>query len=201
VGAQSPPRPDLVALAFHLLEFLGLMVALGALVVRRLAALQPRLEWAVMPLRIALIGGVAGAIGLAVAGPPRSLLIGTVHLASAGIWGGGIVAMTFLRPPQGWSGPQARMLVERFARVAVIAFLVTALTGVIQATDRLNDVSDLWTTAYGLVLSGKVAGVAAMGALSLAWRRGLPVVRLDAAAVIAVVVITAALAAFPQLQP
>lgn len=190
-------RPDLVAAAFHLLEFLGLLVAVGSLVVRRLAALSPRIDWAQAPLAIPVAGAVAGVVGLVATGPPRSLLIGSVHLVSAGIWAGGILTMTFLRPPQGWGGADARLLLERFARVALIAFGVTALTGVIQATDRIHDVSDLWSTAYGLVLSFKVLGVAAMGALSLAWRRGLPLARLDAAAAVIVVGATALLAAFP----
>lgn len=164
---------------------------------RRLATLEPRIDWARPPLVIPAAGAVAGVVGIVATGPPRSLLIGSVHLLAAGIWAGGILTMAFLRPPQGWRGADASLLVERFARVALIAFGVTALTGVIQATDRLHDVSDLWTTAYGLVLSFKVLGVAAMGALSLAWRRGLPVARLDAGAAIVVVGTTALLAAFP----
>ena len=189
------PRPDLVAIGFHLVEFIGLLLAIGSLVVRRLASLRPRLDWARPNRAIPVAGAIAGAVGLLVAGPPRSLLIGSVHLLSAGMWGGVILTMAFLRPPGGWRGVEGRILVERFARVAVIAFAVTAFTGVIQATDRLRDISDLWTTAYGLVLSSKIAWVAVMGGLSLAWRRGLPVGRLDAAAVIVVVVATAVLAA------
>jgi copper transport protein len=194
---RSPARPDFLGLAFHLLEFLGLLLAIGSLVVRRLATLRPPLDWARLAVPIPLAGAVAGAIGLLVAGPPRSALIGSIHLVSAGIWGGGILAMTLLRPPGGWRGGEGVALIERFARVAVIAFLVTVLTGVIQATDRLQNLTDLWTTTYGLVLSCKCASVAVMGALSLAWRRGLPVVRLDAAAAILVVVLTALLAALP----
>jgi copper resistance protein D len=176
-------------------------VGIGSLVVRRLASLRPRIEWAMPPLGLPAAGFVAGAVGLIAAGTPRSILIGGVHLLSAGIWAGGILVMAFLRPPRGWTGAEARQLVERFARVALIAFGVTALTGVVQATDRLHDVSDLWTTAYGVVLTWKIAGVAAMGALSLAWRRGLPAVRLDAAAAVFVVATTALLASFPPPQP
>ena len=142
-----------------------------------------------------MAGTLAGAFGLYAAGPPRSLLIGAVHLLSAGMWAGGILAMALLRPPGGWGSVEGRELVERFARVAVIAFGITALTGVIQATDRLNDLSELWTTAYGVVLSLKVAGVLAMMALSLAWRRGMAAARLDAAAVVLVVAATAVLTA------
>ncbi len=143
-------------------------------------------------------GAAAGALGLLVVGPPRDLLIGTVHLLSAGLWAGGILAMATLRPPGGWGSAEARELVERFARIALIAFGVTALTGAIQATDRLNDLSDLWTTVYGEVLSLKVVAVLVMMALSLSWRRGMPATRLDAAAAVVVVGLTAVLAAFPM---
>jgi putative copper export protein len=113
------------------------------------------------------------------------------------MWAGGILAMALLRPPGGWTGPEARPLIERFARVAVIAFGVTVLTGVLRATDRIHDFADLWTSTYGLLLLFKVAGVLAMALLSLAWRRGLPVARLDAAVTVVVVAATALLAAFP----
>ncbi|HKW59370.1 MAG TPA: CopD family protein [Candidatus Dormibacteraeota bacterium] len=195
-GPSRPP-PDFVAAAFHWLEYLGLLVAIGSLVVRRLAGLKPRIEWAEPPLAVTIAGALAGLIGLVATWPPRSILIGGVHVLSAGMWAGGILVMAFLRPPGGWNGTETRLLIERFARVALIAFVVTAFTGVIQATDRLHDVTDLWTTAYGLTLSVKVVWVAVMGALSLAWRRGLPVARLDAAAAIVVVTVTALLAAIP----
>lgn len=184
--------------AVHLLEFLGFLWAIGALVVWRLAGQAPRMAWAQPPLWFPIAGAIGGAVMLLIAGPPRSLFIGSVHLLSAGIWAGGILVMGMLRPPGGWTGPDGRQLVERFARVALIAFGVTALTGVIQATDRLHDLSDLWTTSYGAVLSLKVAGVLVMSALSLAWRRGLPTARLDAAAALIVVAVTAILAAFPS---
>ena len=62
---------------------------------------------------------------------------------------------------------------------------------------KLQDVADLWTTAYGEVLTVKVLGVLAMVAVSLAWRRGSPMARSDAAIAVAVVGLTALLAAFP----
>ena len=107
------------------------------------------------------------------------------------------MALASLRPPDGWSSPQARALIERFARVALLAFAVTALTGVLEAGEQLRDVSDLWTTTYGLVLLVKCAAVLAMLGLSLAWRAGRPVARLEALAAILVVGATALLAAFP----
>jgi putative copper export protein len=113
------------------------------------------------------------------------------------MWAGGILALGSLRPPGGWRSADAKALVGRFERVAQVAFAVTALTGVLRATEQLSDLSDLWTTAYGEVLAVKIFGVMAMLAVSVAWRRGSPLARLDAAIAIAVVGVTALLAAFP----
>ena len=120
-----------------------------------------------------------------------------LHVLSAAMWGGGILALASLRPPEGWRSAEARALVARFERVAQVAFAITVLTGVLRATDQLQDVSDLWTTTYGGVLAVKVLGVLAMVVISLAWRRGSPLARLDAAVTIGVIGATALLAAFP----
>jgi len=90
-------------------------------------------------------------------------------------------------------------MLERFGRVAFIAFAVTALTGVLRATEELRGLSDLWATQYGVVLSAKSAGVVVMIAMSaLVWRRGLPLARAEGAVVLLVLVANAVLAAFPM---
>ena len=90
------------------------------------------------------------------------------------------------------------MLLQRFGRVAPIAFGITALTGVLRATEQLGGVSDLWSTTYGQVLIFKSAGVLVMLALSaLALRRGVSVARLEAMVAVLVVGATALLAGFP----
>jgi putative copper export protein len=125
-------------------------------------------------------------------------LADALHVLSAGMWAGGILALASLHPPDGWKGPEARLLLERFAGVALIAFAVTALTGVLRATEQLASLSDLWTTSYGVVLTVKSLGVVVMLALSsLVWRRGLPVARLEAGVAALVIALTALLAAYP----
>ena len=57
-----------------------------------------------------------------------------IHVLSAAMWGGGILALASLRPPEGWRSADARALVGRFERVAQVAFAVTALTGALRAT-------------------------------------------------------------------
>jgi putative copper resistance protein D len=121
-----------------------------------------------------------------------------LHVLSAGMWAGGILALASLSPPGGWRGPEARELLGRFSQVALIAFGVTALTGVLRATEQLNSVSELWTTPYGIVLALKAGGVGVMIVLSaLAWRRRRPVLRMEAAVMVLVVGATALLASFP----
>ena len=121
-----------------------------------------------------------------------------LHVVSAGMWAGGILALASLRPPGGWGGEEAHVLLDRFGRIAFIAFGVTALTGVLRATEQLVQVSDLWTTTYGVVLTLKSAGVLVMAALSaLGWRRGFPVARMETATTAAVVALTALLASIP----
>ena len=121
-----------------------------------------------------------------------------LHVLSGGMWAGGILALATLRPPGGWRGAEARALLDRFAGVALIAFAVTALTGVLRATEQLHGLADLWTTYYGIVLALKSVGVGAMLLLSLAWRRGLPVARFEAGVAALVVAATAIPASFPN---
>lgn len=120
-----------------------------------------------------------------------------LHVLSAGMWGGGVVALATLRPPEGWKSPEAILLLDRFGRVAVLAFAVTALTGVLRATEQLSAVSDLWTTTYGIVLALKGLAVVLMLVLGVMWRRSGIVRVLDPIVVIAVIAATGLLAAIP----
>ena len=130
--------------------------------------------------------------------PAGAVFADAVHVLSAAIWAGGIVALATLEPPEGWGSAEARVLLERFGRVAMIAAGVTALTGVLRATEQLHGLSDLWMTAYGVVLALKVAGVLAVVVLSVLWRRGLAVGRVEAMVVVGVALATAALATLPS---
>jgi putative copper export protein len=121
-----------------------------------------------------------------------------IHVLSAAMWAGGILALATLHPPEGWRGAEARALLDRFGGVALIAFAVTALTGVLRASDQLGDFSGLWTTTYGEVLALKSLGVGIMLVLSaVAWRRGVSLARVEAIMAVLVVGATAVLAAYP----
>jgi copper transport protein len=153
----------------------------------------------VAPLALFAAASVAFAGHAADVQPPAGAIFAdALHVLSAGVWAGGIMVLASLRPPGGWSGEEGRALLSRFGRVALIAFAVTALTGVLDATSQLREVSDLWTTSYGLVLSAKSFGVLMMLIVSAsAWLRGYGHVRFEAAVAVLVIAATAALAAYP----
>ena len=122
-----------------------------------------------------------------------------IHVLSAGMWAGGILVLATLRPPGGWGGGDGRTLLLRFGRIAFLAFAVTALTGALRATEAIGNLSDLWATPYGLVLSAKTAGVLVMVAASaLVWRRGFRYARAEGVLVVLIIAATAVLAAFPM---
>lgn len=239
--------PDLIAAVLHWLEDLGLLGAVGALVVRRLGRNQPRVHWARPRIDVALGAALVGGIGLVALDrslpwpavirilaealallcclrgwpyvAPLAVLAAAIlpltghaarvepaagaefadalHILSAGVWAGGILALASLQPQGGWRGTEGRRMLERFSRVALIAFGATALTGVLRATEQLASVSDLWATPYGIVLAVKAGGVGVMIALSTLALRRRPVMRAEAAVLVLVVGVTALLASFP----
>lgn len=190
-------------------QFLGIALAGGAvlLVDQRQWVVAVRVAAEGLALLFCLRGrpyvapfAVLAAALLAVSGHARGAgaqFADVLHVMSAAMWAGGILALASLRPPDGWNRPEARLLLERFGRVALIAFGITALTGLLRATESLNGVTDLWTTNYGVVLLVKAFGVLLMLGLSALWRRGRPVAGWDASVGAFVVGLTAILATFP----
>jgi copper transport protein len=160
------------------------------------AARWPRL--AAVPLGAALVALAAAGHAAAVQPAPLGVAVTVLHLASAGLWAGGILALAVQRPPGGWRAREGRRLLARFSPVAVAAFTVTAATGVLQGAEELSGLRDLVATAYGQVLSLKVLAVLLMVPLSvLAWRRIRPIPRVEAVLALVVVGASALLAAFP----
>ena len=174
----------------------------AARVAAELAALVMCLRWGpgAVPAGFAAVLLLAPAGHAAGAQPILpAILVDELHVASAGIWAGGVLVLATLRPPDGWRSPQGQDLLTRFGRVAMVAFAFTALTGLLRATEELTGFSDLWQTVYGVVLVAKSAGVLAMlGLAAVTWRRGVPLARSDAVVALAVIAATGLLAAFPN---
>ncbi|MEA2567039.1 MAG: hypothetical protein QOD49_2216 [Actinomycetota bacterium] len=179
--------------------------AAGWVRVARVAAEAVALALCVLGRRMVAPVALFAAVSLAFAGhaatqgqPAGPIFADALHVLSAGVWAGGIMALATVHPPGGWSGEEGRAMLVRFGRVALIGFAITAMTGVLAAASTLSNFSDLWTTPYGVVVSVKSAGVLVMVVLSaLAWGRGLGLIRFEAGIAILVLGATAVLAVTP----
>ncbi|HWO92383.1 MAG TPA: CBS domain-containing protein [Methylomirabilota bacterium] len=155
--------------------------------------------WVVVPGIFAAASLAFASHAAAVHPPAGAIFTDAIHVLSAGMWAGGILVLATLRPPGGWRGEEGRALLARFGRVAFLAFAITALTGVLRASEAVGRLSDLWATPYGLVLSAKAVGVLVMvGMSAVVWRRGFRLARLEGVLVLLIIAATGALAAFPM---
>lgn len=149
-----------------------------------------------------LLAGAVTAVAIAGHGADvepawQGIAVNAVHLAAAGMWAGGIMALALLGITGHWQAVRHDLL-PRFARVASWAFVVSVLLGAVQAWQLLAGPGDVLTTGYGLTLVAKAVTVAAMASLSvLAWRRIRVSLRAEAALAVVAIAAAAALAAYP----
>ena len=119
----------------------------------------------------ALLGAAALASGFSLSGhqatEPNSTwlsqLADWLHLVSASVWAGGVLALALIVWPLAPSLRRAAFL--GFSRIAVVLVAVLVLAGTYLSVVRLPEVSDLWQTSYGQLLLVKIAVVS----LALAW--------------------------------
>ena len=134
---------------------LALVVTVGAAVVRRrsgmvgLAALG---VLAILPLSLAGHAAGSGSHEAAV----DSLAL---HLVSALLWVGGLLALAMLRP---LLGSALAVSVQRYSRLAGWCFVAVALSGAANAWIRIGSLGNLGT-GYGALVILKVAALLALG--------------------------------------
>ncbi|MFI5613348.1 cytochrome c oxidase assembly protein [Amycolatopsis sp. NPDC051903] len=81
------------------------------------------------------------------------------HLVAAALWVGGLVAVLAL----GWRrGAHLTLAARRFSKLALVCWVVMAISGVINALVRIN-LGDLFTTDYGLLVVAKVVALLLLG--------------------------------------
>ncbi|GAA1194546.1 hypothetical protein GCM10009608_32490 [Pseudonocardia alaniniphila] len=166
---------------------------------------------------VALLAVVA-AEGLRAHPHEDSPILGTAltiaHLFAAGIWIGALVHVLRVahrwRDRVGWT----RLLIHDYARLALILVAVVVATGTAEAIIVLPTPASLITTAYGLVLLGKITLVAVVLAIATLARRrlrhsvraaaGQPLgraVRVEAAGLVGVLAATAVLVSVTPAGP
>lgn len=147
-------------------------LAVVVFAVLALAAWQRRVGLAAVFAGVAL--GALAASGHAGSASPRvpAVLNDWGHLIGAAIWLGGTALLVLVWAPSIRRGGRAlrRQLasdvIPRFGRVALPSFVAVIATGTVSLLLQLGEISDLWDTAYGRVLTVKIALVAVIAGLA-----------------------------------
>ena len=153
--------------------------ALLAVVAVAVSAWRPRAGW-----WIAALAAAGAWITLPLTGHAMSLdtrvpsFAQVAHGIGAGAWIGALAALVaiatgLVERPAGHR--RIAELVGRFSPTAVVAVVVTAVSGVVTAVFYIGAFAELWTTGYGRVLLLKVVLFLATGAVgAYNWRRLTP---------------------------
>lgn len=155
----------------------GLISAAAAFVVASVSSLARARSVAVALTVLALFGVlVLGLTGHAGGNADHETAVNALalHLSSATVWVGGLLALIVLRPVL---GPSLPAVVRRYSTVALWCFITLAASGVLAATTRLGSWGDL-TTRYGLLLLVKVGALVLLG-LAGWWHRTVTLRALD----------------------
>lgn len=149
--------------AWRWMAFIAAAVAIASRVV---------LRWSWTPVLV--LGSVGTLMPLAVVGHSatggahdlgtNSLII---HLVSAALWAGGLVAV-LIHALRG--GGYLDVAARRFSTLALWCYVAIGLSGIINALIRVQ-LSDLFTTRYGWLLVGKATALLVLGVLGYLQRR------------------------------
>lgn len=96
-----------------------------------------------------------------------------LHTVGAAVWLGGLVLLVVLRSVE---GIDRQALVRRYSSIAIAAFFVVAVSGIVRSTVGLGSWEGLWTP-YGLIIIAKAVLLGGMGLLG-AWYRARLIPRL-----------------------
>ncbi|MGW7535144.1 cytochrome c oxidase assembly protein [Amycolatopsis sp. NPDC054798] len=81
------------------------------------------------------------------------------HLVAAALWVGGLLAVLAL----GWRrGKNLSLAAQRFSKLALVCWIVMAVSGIVNALVRIN-LADLFTTDYGLLVVAKIVALLLLG--------------------------------------
>lgn len=91
-----------------------------------------------------------------------------LHLGGAVIWVGGLIALVGLMRQR---IPRLDIVAQRYSTLALIAFVMVALSGVINASLRMPYFADLWRTDYGRLIVLKTLLLLVLGGMGYLHRR------------------------------
>ncbi|GHH49703.1 CopD family protein [Streptomyces candidus] len=152
-----------------------LLLQANAFLAAAACAWLKRPAWAVLPLAAVILAEAVRAHP-ELDTPEVGIVLTTIHLTASALWTGGLVYA--LRALHLWRGRQdgepgaGRVLLGRYARMAVFLYVALAVTGTFSTLRRLP-LEDVFTTAYGRTLVVKLVLVAVVSVLALVARSRL----------------------------
>lgn len=151
----------------------SLITAILALIIAAFAAVSVRTGSAAMlsgVAAIALISGPLTAHGTSLGDHSLALAAGALHALAAALWVGGLIAVTRhgLRRDPGFD-----IAIRRFSVLATGSVVVLAASGVANAYTRLEQFSELFTTAYGWLIILKIVLLAILLLVARTARRAV----------------------------
>lgn len=149
VDAIEQPKAWLVTAAIALLVAVGCRVALSW-------------GWTAVLFFVAVFGLAPVAVtGHSAGGGSHDVATNSLlyHLVAAALWVGGLFALL----AHGWRrGEHLTLAATRFSRLALVCWVVMAVSGVINALVRIS-LADLLTTGYGLLVLAKIVALLVLG--------------------------------------
>jgi putative copper resistance protein D len=185
VSAASLVRVALETTAGHVwLARHGLLLLLAAFLAAA-GSLPARVDWLAVRGETLLLAAAALVL-LAASGHAAAVEPGTglavvadgVHLLAAGAWIGGLLPLAALLKAAGTEGgadgrPYAVLAARRFSRLALMAVVVLAASGVANTVTQVGGVAALIGTPYGRLLLAKLALLVPILAIAAVNRRRL----------------------------
>jgi cytochrome c oxidase assembly factor CtaG/putative copper export protein len=93
-----------------------------------------------------------------------------IHIIGAAVWLGGLLLMVIVRPQL--DRDDTATALERYSSLALVAFLVVAVSGTVRAAIGLQEITALFSP-YGLILVVKIVALVVIGSLGAWYRKGL----------------------------
>ena len=152
-------------------QFLVVQIVLVGFVVILGWAVLGRVTGAVvlaLALAAAMLPALSGHSGLHSGHTAASISL-AIHLASVGVWVGGLIAVCAYVMSPGRTPTDAGVTLRRFSVLALVCVLLLAESGLLNASLRVDGIATLITTPYGTLILAKSVLLCAL--VILGWRQ------------------------------
>ena len=155
---EVPATRALIAVAA-----LALVVAVGCFLSSSTGAAMGWLVTSLLAAALPALGGHGAGLG----DHAMALSSGVAHILGAYLWVGGLLALALHAVRRDMPIQRA---VQKFSSIALIAFVLVAVSGMANAYTRLDTVNQLFSTGYGQVIVFKLFILVTLGVIALVMR-------------------------------